>query len=39
MFIDFGWTRSPVSVACSSLSTFIHQYCAKSTRGVIVLQE
>jgi len=39
MLIDFGWTHSPVSVACSSLSTFIHQYGAKSTGGFIVLQE
>jgi hypothetical protein len=39
MLIDFGWTRSVVSVACSSLSTFIHQYGAKSTGGVIVLQQ
>jgi len=39
MFFDLGWTHSPVSVACSSLSTFIHQYCAESTGGIIVLQE
>jgi len=39
MLIDFGWTPSPVSVACSSLSTFIHQYGAKSTGGVTVLHE